>query len=91
MASALEDKGEYVATIQVYFLALNVMSLLTRVNSKAVTPGDLPYTTAAALGAHPGAVIGMKYTTRIKGVLLRRFIYAFVGVNGIVMILNEIL
>ena len=52
---------------------------------------DLPYTTAAALGAHPGAVIGMKYTTRIKGVLLRRFIYAFVGINGIVMILNEVL
>ena len=90
MAPALEDKDEYVATIQVYFLALNAMSLLTRVISKAVSPGDLPYMTAAALGALLGAVIGMKYTTKIKGVLLRRFIYAFVGVNGIVMILNEL-
>lgn len=79
MTPALEDKDEYVATIQVYFLALNVMSLLTRVISKAVSPGDLPYMAAAALGALLGAVIGMKYTTKIKGVLLRRFIYAFVG------------
>ncbi len=91
MAPALPDRDEYVATIQVYFLSLNVMSLLTRVLSKAVTTGDLPYMTAAALGALIGAVVGMKQTTGMNGTLLRRFIYAFVGVNGIVMILNEVL
>ena len=37
-----------------------------------------------------GAAVGLKCTTGIRGVLLRRFIYAFVGVNGIVMILNEL-
>jgi len=26
-----------------------------------------------------------------EGTLLKRFIYAFVGINGIVMILNEVL
>ena len=91
MAPALSDKDEYVATIQVYFLALNIMSLMTRVISKAVSSSDLPYMLTAALGALLGAFIGMNYTKGIKGVLLKRFIYAFVGINGIVMVLNEVL
>ena len=87
-APALPDKEEYVATIQVYFWIINVVSLLTRIFSSAVTASDLKYMIVTSLGAILGVVVGMKGMGKIKGVLLKRFIYAFVGINGLVMVIT---
>lgn len=87
-APALPDKEEYVATIQVYFWIINVVSLLTRVFSSAVLVADLKYMIITSLGAILGVVVGMKGMGQIEGILLKRFIYAFVGINGLVMVLS---
>lgn len=89
LAPALEEKDEYVATIQVYFLALNLLSFLTRVLSSAVNTLDMKRATIATAGAIIGAFIALRCTKNMKGTLLRRFIYTFVGINGVVMIFNE--
>ncbi len=90
LAPALEDKDEYVVTIQVYFLALNLLSFLTRVFSSAVSALDMRRAVVTTLGALIGAYSGLRCTKNMKGILLRRFIYAFVGFNGVLMILNEL-
>lgn len=90
LAPALEDKDEYVATIQVYFLALNLVSFLTRAFSSVVSTLDMRRAAVTTLGALIGAYSGLRCTKNMKVVLLRRFIYAFIGFNGVLMILNEL-
>lgn len=91
LAPALgDDREEYVVTTQMYFIALNVMSFLTRVFSSAVDAADIPYMAALTLGALAGVFAGTKMMKNIDAALLRRFIYAFVGINGVVMIIGEI-
>ncbi len=92
LAPALsDDREEYVVTTQVYFIAMNTLSLLTRVLSNAVFSSDLPYMAYLTAGAICGVCGGAKAMKKVNGTLLKRFIYAFVGINGIVMILNEVL
>lgn len=85
------DREEYVVTTQVYFMAMNTLSLLTRVLSNAVSASDLPYMASLTAGALGGVWTGTKAMKKIDGTLLKRFIYVFVGINGIVMILIEVL
>ena len=84
------DREEYVVTTQVYFIAMNTLSLFTRVLSNAVSASDLPYMASLTAGAIGGVYTGTKAMKKIKGALLKRFIYVFVGINGIVMILNDL-
>ncbi len=90
LTPALEDKEEYVATLQLYFVALNSLSLLTRVFSNVVAVEDLKYMLIASVGMLIGGYFSLKLGKNLKGTLLKRFIYAFVGVNGVVMIVNNI-
>ncbi len=89
--SLSDDREEYVVTTQVYFIAMNTLSFITRVLSNAVSASDLPYMASLTAGALGGVWTGTKAMKKIKGTLLKRFIYAFVGINGIVMILTEVL
>ena len=90
LAPSLEDKDEYVATIQLYFVALNTMSLLTRVFSNAVALEDLRYMIIASVGMLIGGYFSLKIGKNLKGTLLKRFIFAFVGINGVLMIVNNL-
>ena len=90
LAPALEDKDEYVATIQLYFVALNTISLLTRVFSNAVALEDLKYMLNASVGMLIGGYFSLKLGKNLKGTLLKRFIFTFVGINGVVMIVNNL-
>ena len=90
LAPALEDKDEYVATIQLYFVALNTISLLTRVFSNAVALEDLKYMLNASVGMLIGGYFSLKLGKNLKGTLLKRFIFTFVGINGVVMIINNL-
>ncbi len=90
LAPALEDKEEYVATIQLYFVALNSMSLLTRVFSNVVAVEDIKYMLIASVGMLIGTFFSMKIGKNIKGTLLKRLVFTFVGINGVVMIVNNI-
>lgn len=90
LAPALEDKEEYVVTIQLYFVALNTMSLLTRVFSGVVAVEDLKYMLLASVAMLIGTFFSLKLGKNIKGTLLKRLVFTFVGINGVVMILNNL-
>ncbi len=89
LTPAIEDKEEYIATLQLYFIALNTLSLLTRVFSNVVAVEDLKYMLIASVGMLIGGYFSLKLGKNLKGTLLKRFIYVFVGINGVLMIVNN--
>lgn len=91
LAPALEDKNEYLATGQLFFLCTNSMGFLVRVFSGSVERHDIPGILIGVVSGLLGAIIGMKCTKRLNGVLLKRFVYIFIGINGLIIVLKQLL
>lgn len=91
LAPALEKKEEYLATAQLFFLSSNIMSFVTRVLFGSVASSDIPGIGVGVIGMFLGFHIGTKVTKRLNGVLLRRFVYIFIGINGLIIVLNQLL
>ncbi len=84
---ASKDKKEYIATIQCYFFFNGGLSLLIRLLSKNImTRGDFPLVGAVIGGAFLGTFAGLKIVSILNADVLRKLIYAFIGINGLVII-----
>lgn len=88
---ALEKKEEYLASAQLFFLSTNIVSFSVRLFSGVVEKGDVPSLLTGMTAGLLGALIGMKFTGKLNGILLKRFVYVFIGINGLVMVLNQVL
>lgn len=88
---SIDDRREYVVTLQVYFLFLNTLSLLTRILSHSLTRGDAGHMVSAVVGALIGIVTSSLLPLKMDGGRLKRLIYAFVGINGILLILLAVI
>ena len=90
LTPALPDKDEYIATIQAFFMMVSTMSISTKIISGAVSVTDFQYIVPTAASAVLGSATGLTATRKLKGLLLRRLIYAFIGINGIVIIVTQL-
>lgn len=90
LAPALDDKKEYLATSQIFFLGTNLISFIIRVIYGNIIPQDVPGIVIGIISGLLGAFVGMKFTDKINGTLLKRFVYFFIGINGLVIILNQL-
>lgn len=87
---ALEDKDRFAATIQVYFVCLNLVNLGTRICMGTFLLEDIPRLSICAIVMVIGTLIGISLHTKIRGAWFKRAVYALVGINGIWIILNYI-
>lgn len=90
MTPALSERDEYIATSQTFFMTTNIISLTTRILSHAVVLSDINLMAASAIGGLLGSIIGIRATKKLNGALLKRFIYAFIGINGFIIIINQL-
>ncbi len=88
---SIEERRDYVVTLQVYFLFLNTLSLLTRLLSSSVTVGDFGQMTVSTVGGIAGIVLSSLMPLKMERSLLKKVIYSFVGINGIIMIILAVI
>ncbi|MCQ2115753.1 MAG: sulfite exporter TauE/SafE family protein [Bacteroidales bacterium] len=81
------DKDEYIALTQWYFLIGNIMMSIFRGGSGLVTPLVGKIWCLAVLGVLLGLWIGAKVYARIRPELLRKIIYAYMAVAGLITLL----
>ncbi len=86
LAPALDDKTEYLATTQFFFLATNLMSISVRLASGQATTSAFLYALVSSFGAIIGTILGCKAVSRINSTVLKRIIYIFIGINGLVIV-----
>ncbi len=88
MASA-QTKEKYIAQIQAYFVIGNLMMTLFRAKAGFVTPtvGGAYLIGIAAVAI--GAFIGNKVQKRIPLPVLRKIVYAYMAVSGVVAIISK--
>lgn len=91
LAPALNEKEEYLATGQLFFLCTNFLSFFVRVFYGSIGSEDFPGIATGVVSGLLGAYIGMKFTTKLNGIMLKRFVYAFIGINGLIIVIKQLL
>lgn len=86
--SATEDKESYVANLQFLFTVTSIVNLITRIVNGIYTLDLLPLTLVGLGGILLGKVLGLKILNRLEPDTIRRLVYAFVGISGIITILK---
>jgi uncharacterized membrane protein YfcA len=90
LLSAQKSKESYLATIQCYFLLSNISTLIVRTGRGALEWSDMPLILAGWSGIAAGTFLGLQLFKRIPHQVLRKLVYGFVGVSGVVIIVQQL-
>lgn len=85
------EKRAYLATIQCYFLISNISTIIIRTGYGALTVAEIPLIVLGWIGIATGTILGLKVFNHVPHALLKKLIYGFVGISGLVIILQQLL
>lgn len=83
MAVFGSDKLKYLGTIQCFFWATNLVNCVNRLSSGVLLPSTLLLAVPGIAGQFIGMAIGSKVVDRIRADQFRLFVYAFLGIAGV--------
>lgn len=81
-----KDMKEYLATIQMYFALSNIYTTAIKASAGYVTPSVLIFYVIAALSALLGVFLGKRVFNRCKPSLLKKAVYVFMAISGVINI-----
>lgn len=87
---SINEKLAYLATVQAYFTFNNITNLTTRIIKGAFQISYLGHLAVGWIGVGVGTVLGLFAFKHMKAELLKKFVYAFVGLNGLYIMLQEL-
>lgn len=85
--SAIKEKESYIGTIQFLFAFTNIINLFTRIANGIFTIDLLPATILGFAGITVGKVIGLRILDKIDPRKIKKLVYAFVGISGVLTLL----
>lgn len=89
--SAFEgDKTAYIANIETFFTCGNIVNCTLRMALGAFTLSSIPDITVGQVGVGLGSVLGLWSFKKIPAPLLKSFVYAFICLNGIWIVIEEL-
>lgn len=91
MQSEGDDKDRYLATIQMYFLLSNVYGTTVKAINGFITRDVLILAAFGTVGMIAGIFIGKLIFKKLRVDILRRVVYCFMAVAGVVNIVSAIL
>lgn len=89
--AATEDHLSYLACMQLLFTVTGVTGIVGRLCSGLLHASILPYAAAGAICILLGAVVGGKIASRLNAEIMRNVVYVFVGISGLILLLQQIL
>ncbi len=86
--SALEDKEEYMATIQCYFFITSIATIIIKIMAGSFAAISPIWAVMVIVGAVLGFVVGRMVYKRLNGDVAKLCVYAFMAVSGIWILIN---
>ena len=83
-----DDKDEYIALTQWYFLIGNVMMTVFRGSNGLVTTDVLEACAFAMVGVVLGVLIGSHVYDKLNGKTLKKIVYGYMAVAGLITMLS---
>lgn len=87
---AIGEKIAYMATIQAYFTLCNVTNLAVRVANGALDSSHAGAILVGWVSAAAGTAAGLWAFKRLNLLHLKRIVYGFIGLNGVWIIIQEL-
>lgn len=91
LLQAVKRKESYLANIQFYFLINNLIGISIRLSKGALSTQHLPMIFIGWIGIGAGTLLGIKSFELIPMIKLKKIVYFFVGISGLLMVFNSIL
>ena len=86
-----KDMKEYLATIQMYFALSNIYTTVIKASAGYVTREVLIFYVVAAISALVGVWLGKKVFNRCKPAMLKKAVYGFMAISGVINIVSTLL
>ena len=90
LLAASADKESYTGNMQFVFLITNSVIFFNKMANGLFPASLLPITAAATVGILIGQVIGVRLTDRLDGERMKTVVYGFIGISGVVTILQQL-
>ena len=84
------SKERYTANLQCYFFVTNLLNMFTRLSEGIMTADLIPLILVAFLAINVGKEVGLRILGRLNEEKLRRLVYLFVGLSGLLTLLQNI-
>lgn len=88
---ALDNKEKYFATMQTYFAMSNILSFTIRILRKSLIAADSVYIFVGWGAMLLGMLLGQFVFKKLNQNLFRKLVYVFVGLNGLWIVINNLL
>jgi len=85
-----EDKDTYIGNIQFFFAISAIYSTTVRIASGIFTAELLPYVIPGLLGVYLGKSIGARIVSRLNIDLMKKIIYIFMGLSGLITFVTNL-
>ncbi|MCI8803396.1 MAG: sulfite exporter TauE/SafE family protein [Oscillibacter sp.] len=89
--AATDSKEAYIANLQFLFFVSSILNLYTRSLQGIYTADLIPLTIAGFVSINLGKRLGLKILGKLEGEVVKKIIYAFIGVSGILNIVDYFL
>ena len=90
LVPSTEDNLQYFATSQAFFFLSSVPCLIGRLVSGVYETTDIPVIACLIAGLLLGSVFGIKVLKKIDSKVFRKLVYGFIGINGIYLIVRQL-
>ena len=87
--AASETKERYVGSLQFFFAVTSGFNLGVRIFHGIYTLALVPLTILGMLGINAGKLLGLKLLDRMNIELMKKLVYGYVGLSGVITILNH--
>lgn len=91
LTAALDDKDEYMGTMQMLLCINNGLGVAIRVFNGTLTMSDAPMLGFGWVAMLLGTALGLIIFKKFSKDLFRKIIYAFVGLNGVWIVVSKLL
>lgn len=89
--SASRGKESYIANIQFLFALTNVINFILRISKGIYTADLIPVTLLGFAGISAGKMLGLKILDRIDLEAMKKGVYLFVGLSGILNVAQRLI
>jgi uncharacterized membrane protein YfcA len=87
---ALGNKTAYIACANAYFFIFKIFSLPIRFSNGSVSIEQSGFLVISLVSMTVGTIVGDKVMNRINETLLKKLVYLYIGISGIIIIFQEI-
>ena len=86
-----EDHEQYVGNMQTLFLVTNTINIITRIANGLYTADLLPFTLVGIVFILIGKEFGVRFVKKLNISAIKKTIYIFVGISGVMTLVENLL